>query len=373
MLRLVFRPKSNLFWRGMWQYDPYHNSIVTGGNGGTKPTRLAFTIFYNQGTQRYDLEQTLRPDEQMWIDVGKLIRERVPDKNGKTLPADLTSGSYEFRDLTNIGVGTLFEGKVIYDKTYGHVAYGCGTCCGWYQPKFFYNPLLVPVGSTAGNGVTALDQCTGKYDDVSGAFYGNWSSANTGIVTVNYYGTHSAVSPGSTTSSTSGWLTHYGHWLCPDWQPTPSGGATVQKPTYFLSNVAVQTAMPPACTQAGYSGYFIDISYWVADQNGNSIQKSGMAPGENLGDGKWNDAYATPPTTKNDGSFHDTPVGTCYGGHPGHYCQAGPSQSFRITNNGVVFPIMTNTTGRDCTDGIQLVIQGNPTGLNTTYTFGNTQ
>ena len=131
----------------------------------------------------------------MWIDVGKLIRERVPDKNGKTLPADLTSGSYEFRDLTNIGVGTLFEGKVIYDKTYGHVAYGCGTCCGYYQPKFFYNPLLVPVGSTAGNGVTALDQCTGEYDDVSGAFYGNWSSANTAIVTVNYYGTHSAVSP----------------------------------------------------------------------------------------------------------------------------------------------------------------------------------
>ncbi len=47
----------------------------------------------HQGTQRYDLEQTLQPDEQMWIDVGKLIREHAPDKNGKTLPADLTSGS----------------------------------------------------------------------------------------------------------------------------------------------------------------------------------------------------------------------------------------------------------------------------------------
>ncbi len=39
--------------------------------------------------------------------------------NGKTLPSDLTMGSYEIRDLTNKGVGTLFEGKVIYDKTYG--------------------------------------------------------------------------------------------------------------------------------------------------------------------------------------------------------------------------------------------------------------
>src|ERR1700732_5156107 len=36
---------------------------------GTKPTQAAFTIFYNQGTQRYDLEQTLQPDEQMWIDA----------------------------------------------------------------------------------------------------------------------------------------------------------------------------------------------------------------------------------------------------------------------------------------------------------------
>ncbi len=115
---------------GMWEYDPYHSSIITAGNGGTKPTQAAFTIFYNQGAQRYDLEQTLQPDEQMWIDVGKLIREQVPDKNGKALPQDLTSGSYEFRDLTNTGVGTLFEGKVIYDKTYGHVAYGCAACCG---------------------------------------------------------------------------------------------------------------------------------------------------------------------------------------------------------------------------------------------------
>lgn len=39
--------------------------------------------------------QTLQPDEQMWMDVGKLIREHIPDKNGNVLPADLTSGSYD--------------------------------------------------------------------------------------------------------------------------------------------------------------------------------------------------------------------------------------------------------------------------------------
>src|SRR6266481_6921577 len=162
---------------GMWEYDPYHSSIITAGNGGTKPTQAAFTIFYNQGAQRYDLEQTLQPDEQMWIDVGKLIREQVPDKNGKTLPLDLTMGSYEFRDLTNTGVGTLFEGKVIYDKTYGHVAYGCAACCGYAQPYVWYDPLGIPFGAGTAQGIDGPDMCNGGFvDDLSTVFEGSWST-----------------------------------------------------------------------------------------------------------------------------------------------------------------------------------------------------
>jgi hypothetical protein len=132
-----------------WQYDAYHDSIITVGNGGSKPTKAAFTIFYNQGAQKYELEQALQPDEQMWIDVGNLIRQHLPDKNGNTLPEDLTTGSYEIRDLTNHAIGTLFEGKVIYDKTYGHVTYGCGICCGDKNIQLWFNPLGIPFLSTA--------------------------------------------------------------------------------------------------------------------------------------------------------------------------------------------------------------------------------
>ena len=145
----------------MWEYDAQHDSIITAGNGGTKTTQAAFTIFYNQGTEKYELEQTLQPDEQMWIDVGKLIREQTADKNGKTLPANLTSGSYEFRDLTDHAIGSLFEGKVIYDKTYGHVTYGCALCCALNNPFFSYTPLNVPLGSTAENWVNAVRSCDG--------------------------------------------------------------------------------------------------------------------------------------------------------------------------------------------------------------------
>jgi len=40
----------------MWEYDPQHDSIITAGNGSKKPIQAAFTIFYNQGKQKYELE-----------------------------------------------------------------------------------------------------------------------------------------------------------------------------------------------------------------------------------------------------------------------------------------------------------------------------
>ena len=137
--------------------------------------------------------------------MGTLIREHIVDKSGKILPADLSMGSYEFRDLTNRGVGTLFEGKVIYDKTYGHVAYGCANCCGYSNVTTIFNPLGIPFQSASDNGVQARDNCDGTTYEVSGDFY-NWSAANTAIATATLSGTHTGVSIGSTTSHTQGVL-----------------------------------------------------------------------------------------------------------------------------------------------------------------------
>src|SRR6266403_6026795 len=244
-----FSDQLSFKWEGgMWEYDPYHNSIITAGNGGSKPTLAAFTIFYNQGTQRYDLEQTLQPDEQMWIDVGKLIREHVPDKNGKALPADLTSGSYEFRDLTHTGVGTLFEGKVIYDKTYGHVAYGCAACCGYMSSKVFFDPLDVPLQGTSDDGVDGLDSCSNQYTDVSDSFYGAWSTADTTIATVDYYGTHTGVSVGSTNSQAIAYLPGSAQPRCPLKYQGPRGGANVGP--YQVEPIATASQYPPSiCSQ----------------------------------------------------------------------------------------------------------------------------
>jgi hypothetical protein len=232
-----FTDQLSFRWEGgMWEYDAYHSSIITAGNGGTKPALAAFTIFYNQGAEKYELKQTLQPDEQMWIDVGKLIREHVPDKNGKTLPADLTSGSYEIRDLTDIGIGSLFEGRVIFDKTYGHAAYGCANCCDYQHPFLIYDPLSIPLQGTSPNGAKAYELCSDIYIDISSYFMNNWSVVNTAIATVNYMGTHTGVGVGSTTSNTWALLSTGQQRNCPAYRVNLSGTADVTLPKVTIDS-----------------------------------------------------------------------------------------------------------------------------------------
>src|SRR5260370_30825954 len=135
------------------------------------------------------------------MDVAKRPAAQLADKNGLPRPPALSSGSYKFRDLTNKGVGTLFEGKVIYDKAYGHVAYGCTICCGVSSAFFWSNPLDWPVLSTDPNGVNGRDSCSNTIFDVSDNFWYSWHTANTSIATVDTYGVHTGVSVGSTTSN----------------------------------------------------------------------------------------------------------------------------------------------------------------------------
>jgi hypothetical protein len=168
-----------------------------------------------------------------------LIREQVPDKNGRLLPQDLTSGSYALRDLTDKFIGSLYEGKIIYDKTFGHVTYGCGGCCGYSQSKLRISPLGIPLLSTSDNGVQSYDTCGAYWDDTDGSFYGNWTTANTAITTADYYGTHTGKAVGSTTSSTVGYLLHTSIRDCPNVRYAPQGSDNVEPQVsigYFSQN-----------------------------------------------------------------------------------------------------------------------------------------
>jgi hypothetical protein len=169
---------------GMWEVDSAHNSLLAIGNGGSKTLQAELTILYNQGSQQYQILQTLAPDEQMLVDLGKLIREQIPDKSGHTLPTDLTSGAYRIRDMTDIAAGTVYEGKVIVDKTNGHAAYGCAICCGPKAPIMAINPLPDPVGGFANQQVQAPNSCGGGIQTITGDFP-TWWTDNTAVATAN--------------------------------------------------------------------------------------------------------------------------------------------------------------------------------------------
>lgn len=293
-------------WKGgMWEFDPYHDSIITAGNGGTQPTQAAFTIFYNQGTQKYELEQTLQPDEQMWIDVGKLIQLAMPDKNGNTLPRDLTSGSYELRDLTHTGVGTLFEGKVIYDKTYGHAAYGCNVCCGYISATLFYNPIDLFLPTPQDDGVWGDNPCEDGYIDISDSFYGNWKSLATSVVTVDYYGTHTPQSVGSTTTETSAYIESTAHYpVCPNTYRAPQGGAYVAVLSCTPNSVTRGGSV--TCSVSGQAGGSTFSNWQFKDSNGNTVSGSGTS-------GSWSGVVVTTGTVSvkvTSGSNTSTPNAT---------------------------------------------------------------
>jgi hypothetical protein len=139
---------SRLWAGGMWHVDGTHNTLIATGNGGSEATTVEATLFYNGGKSKYRMEKMLLPGQQLWLDVGHLIRDQIPDSDGRTLPADTMAGSYELRDLDHAAVGLLYEGKLIIDKNYGHVAYGCASCCGYQNSSLVPNPFAGPPEST---------------------------------------------------------------------------------------------------------------------------------------------------------------------------------------------------------------------------------
>ncbi|MDP9268872.1 MAG: hypothetical protein M3P27_11195 [Acidobacteriota bacterium] len=182
---------------GVWHAGaPMNNTVMTVGNGGEQGATALLTLNLNGGKQHYEIERRLGPGEQMWIDIGELIRTQAPDRNGTTLPPETTQGTYSIRDLDRKVHGFLFEGKINIDRTHGHAMYGCGLCCGYFPP------VMVPSSSTVAVGgagftqeIQATDSCWGWDIDMGGE---NWSSTNSSVVAVSN-GVLTGVSPGNVT------------------------------------------------------------------------------------------------------------------------------------------------------------------------------
>lgn len=237
---------------GKWEVDATHDSIITAGNGGIKPTRAQVTLFFNGGTGKYQIEQSLSPDEQLWLDLGQLIRNQVPDKDGNMLPKSLTSGTYQFRDLTDPGVGNIFEGKVITDKTFGNAAYGCMICCGYpYGTSMWTDPLLAGVNDTSPQDVAGVNACTGTTDPI-GWSYPTWWTGNSSIAIASSAQQIKGMSLGLTSDFASGQI-NVGDGMtyvkrCPMQSDGTSGAVNVNPTIQILSLMLNPTTLTSSGT-----------------------------------------------------------------------------------------------------------------------------
>jgi hypothetical protein len=169
---------------GEWRADANHNAIAAITNVGTKPTDALLTLHYDNGEESYEMQRTIPPGDQMWVNLAQLVHNRVPDRKGNTLPADLNSVTYDLQDLTPGGHG-LIANAVALDNTYGsHVGPQYANCCGYAGIVWDPDEFIFGFGSGADPGdIEATDECTGDYTNISFDF-SDWSSSNTSVAQV---------------------------------------------------------------------------------------------------------------------------------------------------------------------------------------------
>lgn len=319
--------------------------------------------------------------------MGQLIRDQVPDKNGTVLPASLTMGSYEIRELTrHVGAPSLFEGKVVYDKKYGSVTYGCGSCCAYKgAAKFYFDPLGIPLDGGADQGAEILDTCSGTYVDITSDLDNSWSTGNTSIATVDAYGGHTGVAMGSTTTRASAeeqvW---YKLNDCPILPVNPSGGDNVT-PTLTVypanQNKSIFVGSDPIVTGEYGPNHFAAVgspsggtltvtssnssdtfTYYTENNNPAATVKTSVQSTSSL-DRTLTFTYTDPNGDQATQTLNVTAREFAYlepQTLPGNICSLGYGYEYSITYSTYTHPDKTALNSNDAVDGVAVPESFNP-------------
>ena len=314
--------------------DATHNALVAVTNGGNRATEALLTLHFDDGGKNYEIEQTIQPGEQMWLNFADLIHHGVPDRKGNALPADVTSGTYDLEDLNPGLGGNLIEGKVALDKTFGHLTYGCLTCCG-YTPYLSPGTVTVTVGGGGGISTFGTNNCTGQGGYSLNTYYnqtGRWLSDNISTATVTAYHAQ-GVAAGRTMARATATIPNGDGGVpkppCRSLDQEADAPVPVQVPTSLrvISSQVISNTWIPECL-ATYFGIVIQINYQVLDQNGANLASANMEPQEEILDEvfdgtpfgnpepTWVDVWkpnypGSAQFTSASGQFLDAPFGAC--------------------------------------------------------------
>ncbi len=293
--------------------------------------------------------------------MGKLIRNQVADKNGKTIPTTVASGTYELRSLTNTPKEGLFEGKLVVDKTYGHAAHGCMVCCGYPGKGFMYpNPFNFDLLWYYFDNAYMLgtNACSGQDDDIT-SYYPSWWTGNTQVATADM-NQITAVGVGSTSNFGSGTIPTGGDWEsrhCPNSADQASGGVNVGP--YQIEPINTNSQGPVAagsCPTNQYPGFVKYVTNQVQYRNGSAYAVSGLSVADTITVGTPHDLGSGTSTgtgtTTGDGSFQDQ-YSVCSPACPGSSGETDALQNWTV--NGVPLPHVNGVVYK-CTS---ITIDGN--------------
>jgi hypothetical protein len=238
------------------------------------------------------------------VTCSESLHSHFPDKNGHTLPPDLAWGTYRLLDLNDAPLGSLYEGKVIVDKTYGHASYSCVICCGPNNPWMVYSPISLAVNGSTNQAVQALNSCTQHIVTVTGDFP-TWWTDNTSIATASNTQIN-GVAVGTTNHNAQSINMYWGPRAdsgggdCPLSQEAPSAPTNVQSVTLTLSPAAVLPGGQSTVTvtvQPAASGVSVSLSISGSLYTGghqHSARPTGAAAsysGTTNSNGQWSTQY----------------------------------------------------------------------------------
>jgi hypothetical protein len=148
------------------------------------------------------MQQTIPPSDQMWVNLASLIRDRIPDRKGNVLPADLTFGTYDVQQI-NSAPHSLALASLAVDQTWGYqIAPPYATCCSYGSMGWVPDSIVLDPEGIAVTDIDATDSCNGSVTNLSSDF-GIWSSGNTSVAVVTRQKVQ-AVGVGTTTGTAQG-------------------------------------------------------------------------------------------------------------------------------------------------------------------------
>ena len=198
---------------GQWVSDASHNQIAAFTNVGSAPSEVLLTLHYKGGLQKYELQQTIAPNDQLWVNLTQLLGSHTPDRNGNFLPSDAKSFTYDVEEMEPKS-NSLIASDLNIDSAAALVIPNCPFCCGitLTSPEWDPDPVDVLISTFDGVSIVGNNGCSNAPTVITTTFT-TWSSSNSNVAAVTKAQVQ-GVSPGNAIGTAQGLVNGPGQCAC---------------------------------------------------------------------------------------------------------------------------------------------------------------